>query len=193
MRRTVVVSAAIVLSVAALVLQLLSMFSARKEREQLTETLHRLQDSLASVRQELDSLKKQAPGLGEYMSTIQLHTAKLWFAGEAGNWKLARYEHDELKETIVAAEALHARKRRVDISAVLQSLRETQLQLIEQAIARRDRRGFESAYSLTLATCNGCHRPAGYEFIRIIVPTREPVTNQQWKSDSPAQDMNTHP
>ena len=39
-----------------------------------------------------------APGLGEFMTAIQLRHAKLWFAGRAKNWDLAGYEIDEIKE-----------------------------------------------------------------------------------------------
>jgi len=39
-----------------------------------------LRDSLKDVQQQLDQFKQQAPGLGEYMTTIQLHASKLWFA-----------------------------------------------------------------------------------------------------------------
>src|SRR3954449_10698277 len=38
------------------------------------------------------------PGLGEIMTLQQMRHLKLWFAGQAGNWPLADYELDELKE-----------------------------------------------------------------------------------------------
>jgi hypothetical protein len=38
------------------------------------------------------------PGLGEFMTFTQVRHAKLWLAGNAGNWELADYEIDELKE-----------------------------------------------------------------------------------------------
>lgn len=34
------------------------------------------------------------------MSGIQVHHAKLWFAGEAGNWGLSDFETKEIRETI---------------------------------------------------------------------------------------------
>ena len=40
------------------------------------------------------------PGLGEFMSGIQVHHEKLWFAGKAGNWQLADFETGEIRETI---------------------------------------------------------------------------------------------
>ncbi|HVX51453.1 MAG TPA: hypothetical protein VHB48_14915, partial [Chitinophagaceae bacterium] len=40
-----------------------------------------------SLQKQLDSAYK--PGLGEFMGGIQMHHAKLYFAGQSGNWKLA--------------------------------------------------------------------------------------------------------
>src|SRR5262249_49361852 len=37
-------------------------------------------------------------GLGEIMALQQMRHAKLWLAGSAGNWPLAAYELDELRE-----------------------------------------------------------------------------------------------
>jgi hypothetical protein len=169
-----------------LTLAIISLFlwcgSVNREADRLSVNLGQMQDSLRFLHRMVDSLKAQTPGLGEYMSTIQLHVAKLWYAGQSSNWKLATYELDELGETMEAAEGLHARKNDVDVSAVLQSIRQTQLPLIGQSITQADIHGFKSAYDQTLAACNGCHRPAGYEFIHIITPTREPVTNQLWKA-----------
>jgi hypothetical protein len=155
--------------------------SMKEDTGRLEMSVAEMKDSVALLYRVVDSLKAQTPGLGEYMSTIQLHISKLWFAAQASNWKLARYEHDELEETIEAAEALHAKKNNVDITSVLQSVRQTLLPLVEDAISKGNLRIFRDAYAQTLDACNGCHRPAGYEFIHIITPTREPVTNQQWK------------
>ena len=47
------------------------------------------------------------PGLGEFMSSAQTHHAKLWFAGTVGNWELAAYELDEIKETFDGAARLY--------------------------------------------------------------------------------------
>ncbi len=139
-----------------------------------------LQDSLKDLRQQIELLKLQAPGLGEYMTTIQLHAAKLWFAVEASNWDLASYELDEMSETMDGARALHAFKNGLDVSGVLQSVQETQIPLMRQAIVSKERPSFTAAYGQTLDACNGCHRSAGYGFISIITPTAPPVSNQSW-------------
>ena len=137
-------------------------------------------DSLTTLHRQLDSLRQQMPGLGEYMSGIQLHVSRLWYSGQALNWSLASYEVNELGEAIEGAEGLHATRDSVNISAVLQSLHNTQLELLRQSIGAKQRRAFLDAYQQTLATCNGCHRAAGYGFIHIVSPTAPPVTNQSW-------------
>jgi hypothetical protein len=179
-RNNSTIAAAVVLCL-ALILHGLWVYSTTREVVQTADGLPQVRDSLALLHRAMDSLKAQAPGLGEYMSTIQLHTAKLWFAAHAANWKLAKYEHDELEETIEAVEALRAKKNSVELSPILQSVRANQLPLIRRAIEKPSLSEFKSAYSQTLAACNGCHQATGYEFIHIITPARDPVTNQQWR------------
>src|SRR5947207_8992364 len=53
----------------------------------------------------IDSLQKQLaetykPGFGEFMSGIQTHHAKLWFAGINQNWPLAEFEVHEIQESL---------------------------------------------------------------------------------------------
>ena len=54
-------------------------------------------ESKSALQKELDSLQivlknSYKPGLGEFMSQIQVHHAKLWFAGKNENWELANFE-----------------------------------------------------------------------------------------------------
>jgi hypothetical protein len=63
------------------------------------------------------TLEEQAPGLGEYMTTIQLHAGKLWFAAKAANWELAEYELDEMKETMETAKGVGGEKNGFGFSA----------------------------------------------------------------------------
>ena len=139
-----------------------------------------LQDSLKRTQADLASIKELAPGLGEYMTTIQLHAGKLWFAAKATNWELAEYELDELKETMEAAKALNAEKNGVKISNVLDSVLQTQVAQLAESVKRKSSGEFQKSYDEMLSACNGCHTEAGYKFIHIIRPSAPPVTNQQW-------------
>jgi hypothetical protein len=150
---------------------------ARNGRE-----LAALKDSLKRAQADLASAKEAVPGLGEYMTTIQLHAGKLWFAAKASNWELANYELDELKETMEAAKALNAEKNGVKISGVLDSVLQTQVAQLAESIKRKSPKEFQKLYDETLSACNGCHTEAGYKFIHIVRPSAPPVTNQKWES-----------
>ncbi|HEY1267436.1 MAG TPA: hypothetical protein VGH16_09285 [Candidatus Binatia bacterium] len=132
------------------------------------------------------ALKDAAPGLGDYMTTIQLHAGKLWFAAEAANWELAAYEIGELKETMESAEKLEEEKNGVRISPLLDAVLKTQVAALEEAVKSASATKFQQSYDETLAACNSCHAEAGYKFIHIVRPTAPPVTNQQWELDAKA-------
>src|SRR5215813_12055427 len=150
-------------------------------RDKNNRELASLQDSLKRAQAELAAAKLSAPGLGEYMTTIQLHAGKLWFAAKALNWELADYEIDELKETMEAAKSLNAEKNGVKISGVLDSVLQTQVAQLAESIKRKSPTEFQKSYDETLSACNGCHTEAGYKFIHIVRPSAPPVTNQKWE------------
>ncbi|HLX12346.1 MAG TPA: hypothetical protein VKS81_05990 [Bacteroidota bacterium] len=138
-------------------------------------------DSIRLLRLQIDSLKQQVPGLGEYMTAIQLHISKMWFAAQASNWGLARYEFDEMGEAMDGAQALHSIKNKVDISSVMDGVRHSQLPTLNSAIATRNLSAFRDGYTRTIAACNSCHKSSAHGFIQITIPTHEPVVNQIWK------------
>jgi hypothetical protein len=140
-----------------------------------------LQEALKRAQADLEAAKQLMPGLGEYMTTIQLHAGKLWFAAKALNWELAQYEVDELKETMEAAKALNAEKNGVKISGVLDAVLQTQVAQLAASIKRKSPAEFQQSYDETLSACNGCHTEAGFKFIHIVRPTAPPVTNQGWE------------
>jgi hypothetical protein len=140
-----------------------------------------LEESLKRVQAELALVKELSPGLGEYMTTIQLHAAKLWFAAEASNWELAAYELHELAETMEAVTKLNVEKGGVKISPVMDAVLKTQIAELERSVKAKDQTEFQKSYDETLSACNGCHSQSGHRFIQIIRPTAPPVTNQKWK------------
>lgn len=133
------------------------------------------------------ALEEQTPGLGEYMTTIQLHAGKLWFAAKAANWELAEYELDEMKETMETAKGVGGEKNGVKIAAVLDSVLKTQVAALSSAVKNGNAAQFQKSYEETLSACNGCHSDAGYKFIQIIRPAAPPVTNQRFQAEAKQQ------
>src|SRR5258708_38603889 len=60
--------------------------------------VYQMQATIDSLGKKLDETYK--PGFGEFMSGIQVHHAKLWFAGQNKNWPLADFEVHEIQESL---------------------------------------------------------------------------------------------
>jgi len=75
---------------------LLSVFSFVACQQSSSNTA--LQKKVDSLQIAVDNAYK--PGLGEFMSQIQVHHAKLWFAGKEENWDLANFEVGEIQEAL---------------------------------------------------------------------------------------------
>jgi hypothetical protein len=140
-----------------------------------------VQESLQRLQADVANAKELAPGLGEYMTTIQLHAGKLWFAAKAASWELAAYELNELEETMETVKKLNVEKNGVKISNVMDAVLQTQIAQLEKSIKQKNQAEFQHAYDETLSACNGCHTESGHKFIQIIRPSAPPVTNQKWE------------
>jgi cytochrome c556 len=171
---------AVIIVLAALWIQSTEIRDLSEKNER---ALAAVRDSLKNAQTELAAVRKSAPGLGEFMTTMQLHMGKLWFAAKASNWELAQYEFDELSETMEGAKSLHAVKNGVNISTVLDSVLRTQIAQLDESIRRQNRSDFQKAYDETRSACNGCHEESGHKFIHIVRPTAPPVTNQRWSME----------
>ena len=153
--------------------------------EKLSDRMSAFESSVISADGQIGSLKEQVPGLGEYMTGLQLHMAKLWFAERASNWKLADYELHEISETADGVAALKVSRNDVDISDEIKHALGPRIATLQQSIDGHSIAGFTDSYTETLNSCNGCHDTAGYPFIHITEPSAPPVTNQTWEETPP--------
>src|SRR5262249_30261880 len=81
------------------------------------------------------------PGFGEIMTLTQMRHAKLWLAGDAGNWPLAAYELDELKEGFDDLVAYHPTHKDapVPIAQIVPKMMSAPLKDLEEAVAAKNR------------------------------------------------------
>ncbi|KAA9041447.1 hypothetical protein FW778_05325 [Ginsengibacter hankyongi] len=122
-------------------------------------------------------MEKYAPGLGEIMGGIQMHHAKLWYAGINDNWKLAQYEIDELKERFEQARMVETSRPEVKMIPMMYPA----IDSINAAIGHKNLIQFKSGFQLLTASCNSCHSANNFEFNIITIPTAPPVSNQDFK------------
>jgi hypothetical protein len=134
-----------------------------------------LQLQIDSLQDKIDNTYR--PGLGEFMMAIQLHHAKLWFAGQNQNWPLADYEINEIKETLEDVPKYCGDEEGVKSIGMI----DAPLDSIIHAIQQKNILQFKNSYILLTNTCNGCHKAAEHGFNVITIPTSLPVTNQNFK------------
>ena len=116
------------------------------------------------------------------MSLQQMRHVKLWFAGEAGNWKLAQYELDELKEGFDDVVRLHPTHKDapLPVSEIVPKIMGEPLSNLGQAVVARDRARFAKAYDALTAGCNSCHEATNFGFNVVRRPAVNPYPNQSF-------------
>jgi len=133
-----------------------------------------LQNRIDSLESKLAHSYK--PGFGDFMSSIQVHHNKLWFAGQSQNWKLADFEIHELMEAIDDIQNYQAeRKESKMIGMILPAL-----DSVNTAIQQKNSALFRSSYTLLTNTCNNCHRVVNFEFNIVKIPSTPPFSNQDF-------------
>ena len=149
-----------------------------------TGSAHADANSAASHERTANKAEGYVPGLGEIMSLQQMRHAKLWLAGSGGNWALADYELDELREGFEDASKLHPTYERVPVAALIENLTPAPLEAISKAIKGRSAAGFARSFDSLTVACNTCHQAANHGFIRITRPSGSAFSNQNFKPGS---------
>lgn len=131
-----------------------------------------LQLQVDSLQHRMDNAYR--PGLGEFMSSIQMHHAKLWFAGKNGNWELANFEMGEIQESIENIQKYNRDRPEINSFPMIIPA----LDSVKLAITQKNTESFKSSFILLTNTCNNCHRVSKHAFNLIRIPNAPPATNQ---------------
>ena len=105
------------------------------------------------------------------MALQQMRHIKLWFAGRGGNWPLADYEIDKLKEGFDDVNKLLG-------GDTVEKAVGGGIASVEKAVEAKDRAAFASAFDNLTAGCNSCHHLLDHAFIVIQRPTALPYSDQ---------------
>lgn len=140
-----------------------------------TNSTQALQNRIDSLQNKLAQTYK--PGLGEFMESIQIHHAKLWFAGENQNWQLANFEIGEIKEALEGIPVYCADRPEVQKLSMINPA----IDSINNAINTKNQRLFKSGFVLLTTTCNNCHHVTNHGFNVIKIPDNPPFSNQDFK------------
>ncbi|HEY2721555.1 MAG TPA: hypothetical protein VGI82_07510, partial [Chitinophagaceae bacterium] len=108
---------------------------------------------------------------------IQLHHAKLWFAGENQNWALADFEVHEIGETLDDVRNFCSDRPEVNAIGMINPA----IDSINNAIQQKNPSQFKTSFVLLTNTCNNCHKATGHAFNVVTIPSALPVFNQDFK------------
>jgi hypothetical protein len=121
-----------------------------------------------------------SPGLGEIMTLQQMRHLKLYFAGKAGNWALADYELDELKEGFEDIGKFFPTKDGVPTGQMAAAIVEKEIADLNKAIEAKNAKDFAAAFDKLTASCNACHQASKKPFIVVQRPLANPYANQSF-------------
>jgi hypothetical protein len=133
-----------------------------------------LQKEVDRLQHQLDNTYK--PGLGEFMSSIQIHHAKLWFAGQHQNWKLADFEIHEIGEALDNIKMFNTDRPEIKKIGMITPA----IDSVTSAIKKQDLQLFSRTYQTLTNTCNTCHLATDHGFNQVIIPQMPPISNQRF-------------
>ncbi len=138
-------------------------------------------DKFNTVDREL-ALWNIQPGLGTVMIEYGNRLARLWFAANADNWDMAKYQLDEMIEIQEVGETTRPNR-----APGLKAFEEGYLTALDQAIQAKDKAAFTEAFNNTIGGCNACHQAStgtnwnSYQYVSIQVPKIDPAFYVDWK------------
>lgn len=112
----------------------------------------------------------------------------MYYAAEARNWDLARFEREEVLEDLDTVAALKPEERGVSLTGIIVAFTNSAgpLAALKDAMDVSDRALFRKAYGDCVVMCNACHTSTGRPIV-ITVPTNPPVFNQRWDPATPGE------
>jgi hypothetical protein len=134
-----------------------------------------------ALSQPADVPKRFLPGLEWFMNLIQTEHAKLWYAGEAGNWPLAAYQLAEMKEIMGDVQDLVPTFRNLPLGDMMDAVVTGPIVDLEKAIEGRNAAAFAAGFDGLSAACNACHQAIGNAFIAVRRPAPGGFSNQDFR------------
>ena len=122
------------------------------------------------------------PGLGTVMMEYSNRIARLWFAANAANWDMAKYQLDEMLEIQEVGETTRPNR-----APMLKAFEDNYLTKLDKTLDSKDKVAFTQAFNDMLTGCNSCHKASSgtnwksYQYVAIQPPKTDPAFYVDWK------------
>jgi hypothetical protein len=120
------------------------------------------QDAAKDVQSQLDAIKAVLPKFAIPMREVGDRFQNMYFAAKGGNWALAAYMSKYMNAAMNPASLTKPAEY-----PVWKAFYEGAFAPVNKAIQAKDFKAFDTAYSESTKSCNGCHQAMGYGFIQV--------------------------
>jgi hypothetical protein len=128
------------------------------------------------------------PGIGTVMIEYSNRLSRLWFAANASNWDMAKYQLDEMTEIQEVGETTRPAR-----APMLKAFEDKYLGALDKAILAKDKAAFTTAFNDAVTGCNACHAAStgaastpgynwkSYQYVKVQLPKNDPAPYVDWK------------
>jgi hypothetical protein len=122
------------------------------------------------------------PAMDDLMTMlVQPRHIKLYYAGQAKNWRLAAFELNELRGALARIGRTIPTYRNIGVDTAVASIFTDQVKAVDAAIKAADPAQFTAAYGEMTGACNACHVGMEHPFLVIKVPDAMNYPDQEFR------------
>ncbi len=122
------------------------------------------------------------PAMDDLMTMlVQPRHIRLYYAGQARNWRLAAFQVDELRASLARIGRTIPNYRNNNVDATVASIFADRLAAVDAAVKAGDLARFTAAYGEMTNACNECHVAMEHPFLVIKVPDGGSFPDQEFR------------
>ena len=122
------------------------------------------------------------PAMDDLMTMlIQPRHIRLYYAGQAKNWRLAAFQVNELRGALARIGRTIPNYRNISVDTAVASIFADKLKAVDAAVKAADSAQFTAAYGEMTSACNDCHKGMEHPFLVIKVPDAGNFPDQEFR------------
>jgi hypothetical protein len=122
------------------------------------------------------------PAMDDLMTMlVQPRHIKLYYAGQAQNWRLAGFQVNELRGALARIGRTIPNYRNINVDTSVAAIFADKLKAVDAAVKAADPAQFAAAYGEMTTACNDCHKGMEHPFLVIKVPESNNYPDQEFR------------